>query len=81
MTAPSTQGLVDEFTRHVQDRLDQSQLAGNVRLDTTHTVVIIPVKGKGDVHARLRRGVGPEGVDDVIEQLQAVPSLKSLVAG
>jgi hypothetical protein len=79
MTAPSTQDLVNAFTEKVTARLDQSRLDGPVRLDNTHTVVIIPLKGKGPIHAHLHGGIDQQGVDDVVGQIMAVPSLKDLV--
>lgn len=79
MASPSTKDIVDEFTRKVTAQLDESKLDGPVRMDNTHTVIIIPLKGKGPVHLQARRGVGDEGVDDVVAQLKLVPSLQSLV--
>lgn len=79
MTSPNAQDIVDSFIHNVAQRLNPDLLEGSVRLDNTHTVVIIPVKGRGPIHAHLRQGVGDEGVDDVVNQLQAVPSLKGLV--
>ena len=79
MTTPSTKEIVDAFTQKIGERLDESKLDGPVRLDNTHTVVIIPLKGKGPIHAHLRGGVDEAGVTDVISQLEGVPSLKGLV--
>ncbi len=79
MASPSTKEIVDEFSRKVMAHLDESRLAGPVRMDNTHTFVIIPLKGKGPIHAQARRGVGDEGVTDIINQLKATPSLQSLV--
>ncbi len=79
MTAPSTKELVDSFTRKITDRLDSSRLDGPVRLDNTHTVVIIPLKDKGPIHAHLEAGIDEQGVENVIGQIDAVPSLKGLV--
>jgi hypothetical protein len=80
MAAPSTKELVDSFTEKIMARLDQSRLDGPVRLDNTHTVVIIPLKGKGPIHAHIHGGIGDEGVENVVKQIQTVPSLKGLVA-
>lgn len=71
--------LVQAFAEKVGQRLDESRLEGPVRLDNTHTVVIIPLKGKGPIHAHLQAGINDEGVDNVIRQIEAVPSLKGLV--
>jgi hypothetical protein len=79
MAAPSTKEIVDSFTQKVRKRLDESKLDGPVRLDNTHTVVIIPVKGKGPIHAHIQGGIDDRGVQNVVDQLNAVPSLKGLV--
>lgn len=79
MTAPNTKDLVDSFTQKISQRLDESKLDGPVRLDNTHTVVIIPLKDKGPIHAHLQGGVTDDGVRNVIHQIQTVPSLKGLV--
>lgn len=79
MTAPGTQGLVDAFTAQISDRLDPDKLDGPVRLDNTHTVVIIPLKDRGPIHARIEGGIGDQGVENVLRQIQSVPSLKGLV--
>ncbi|MBV9281795.1 MAG: hypothetical protein JOZ41_17085 [Chloroflexi bacterium] len=79
MEKPSTKDLVDDFTRKVSERLDESQLDGPVRLDNTHTVVIIPVRNRGPIHAHVQGGITDHGVDNIVRQLQAVPSLKALV--
>jgi hypothetical protein len=81
MTLPSTSEIVDAFARKIEDRLDPDKLDGPVRLDNTHTVVIIPLKGKGPIHAHLPNGVGEEGVANVIGQIEKVPSLAGLVVG
>lgn len=75
----TTQHLVDEFTEKVVERLDSERLDGPLRLDNTHTVAIIPVKNRGTIHAHLRRGIGDEGVSDLLQQIEGVPSLKGLV--
>jgi hypothetical protein len=79
MATVSTQELVDAFTRKVQARLDPERLDGAVRLDNTRTVVIIPLKDRGPIHAHIRRGIDDDGAADVISQIECVPSLKSLV--
>lgn len=79
MAAPSTKDLVDTFTRKVGARLDPDKLDGPVRLDNTHTVVIIPLKGKGPIHAHVNGGITDQGVQNVLDQIKAVPSLKGLV--
>jgi hypothetical protein len=79
MPPVSTQEIVDAFARKVQDRLDPERLDGSVRLDNTRTVVLIPLKDKGPVHAHVRKGISDEGAADVIQQLEGVPSLKSIV--
>ena len=79
MTAPSTQDIVDTFTRKLTERLDASRLDGPVRLDNTHTVAIIAVKGKGPIHAHVQGGISDQGVEDVVRQIQSVPSLAGLV--
>jgi hypothetical protein len=81
MTAPSTAEIVDRFTRAVQSHLDPERLDGQVRLDKTHTVVIIPLKGVGPIHAPIGAGVDDAGVENVLRQLRAVPSLAGLVVG
>jgi hypothetical protein len=80
MTAPSTADIVLRFTRAVQDRLDPGRLDGPVRLDNTHTVVIIPVEGKGPIHAHIGAGLDEAGIENVLRQIRSVPSLASLVA-
>ena len=79
MTAPSTEAIIGEFTQRVQAHLDPERIDGPVRLDNTRTVVIIPVAGKSPIHAHLRRGLGDEGVEDVIAQIRLVPSLQNLL--
>jgi len=79
MPTPTTKDIVDAFTQMVTERLDESRLDGPVRLDNTHTVVIIPLKDRGPIHAHLRGTVDDQGVSDVISQIEAVPSLKGLV--
>ena len=79
MAAPSTKDIVDTFTRQVQGRLDETKLDGDVRLDNTHTVVIIPLKGKGPIHAHIQGGLDDQGAENVVRQIQSVPSLKGLV--
>jgi hypothetical protein len=79
MAAPATRDIVVTFSQRVQERLDESKLEGAVRLDDTHTVVIIRVKDKGPIHAHIRGGLDDQGVENVISQIQSVPSLKGLV--
>lgn len=78
MTPSGTQEIANTFTRKLEDRLDAEKLEGPVRLDNTRTVVIIPVKGKGNVHAHIQ-GVDDGGVENVINQIRSVPSLAGLV--
>lgn len=80
MSAPSTQEIVDAFVAQIQDRLDPGKLDGPVRLDNTHTVVIIPLAGRGPIHAQINGGVTKAGVENVLRQIESVPSLKGLVA-
>jgi hypothetical protein len=79
MSTISTKEIVDAFTAKVQERLDADRLDAPVRLDNTHTVVIIALKGKGPIHATIQGGITDEGVANVLKQLQTVPSLKDLV--
>lgn len=79
MTAPGTQEIVDAFTAKVTERLDESKLDGVVRMDNTHTVVIVPVRDKGPIYAQLQGGIDDEGIERVVRQLRSVPSLKGLV--
>ncbi|HLJ66157.1 MAG TPA: hypothetical protein VKX16_02205 [Chloroflexota bacterium] len=79
MSTTGTEQIIADFTGRVQARLAPDRLDGPVRLDNTRTVVIIPLKDRGPIHAQLRRGLGDEGVADIVEQLQMVPSLKGLV--
>ena len=79
MTAPNTKDIVDSFTEKVTRNLDAARLDGPIRLDNTRTVVIIPVKGRGPIHAHIQAGIDDEGVENVLAQIEAVPSLKGLV--
>ena len=79
MAHVTTQHIVEDFARKVQERLDPERLDGPVRLDNTRIVVIIPLKGKGPIHAHIRAGISDDGADDVIRQIEGVPSLKSFV--
>jgi hypothetical protein len=79
MAPVSTQAIVDSFVQKVQARLDPARLDGPVRLDNTRTVVIIPLKATGPIHAHIRKGIDDVGAADVIEQIEGVPGLKSLV--
>lgn len=81
MAAPNTMDLVNSFCAQIETHLDRSQLDGPVRMDNTHTIVIIPVKGKGPVHAHRRGGLDESGVDDIVQQIASVPSLKGLIRG
>ena len=79
MTALTTQNLVDAFTAKLTEHLDASKLDGPVRVDPTRTIVIIPVKGKGPIHAHIQHQVDERGVQNVINQIKVVPSLKGLL--
>ena len=79
MPAPSTQEIVDSFTREVTNHLDQTKLDGPVRLDNTHTVVIIPLKDRGPIHAHVQGGINENGVQNILKQIATVPSLKGLL--
>jgi hypothetical protein len=79
MTTPSTADIVARFTQTLQDRLDPDRLDGPVRLDNTHTVAIIPLKGKGPIHAHIHGGLDDAGIENVVSQIRAVPSLSGLV--
>jgi hypothetical protein len=79
MEAPNSKDLVDGFTKKVAERLDRARLEGQVRLDNTHTVVIIPVKGRDPIYAHVQGGINDQGVDNIIRQIGMVPSLKGLV--
>ena len=81
MTAPSTADIVDRFSRALEGHLDPERLEGPVRLDNTHTVVIIPVKGKGLIHAHIGGELDDAGVENILHQIRSVPSLSGLVAG
>ena len=78
MTAPTLEELVNSFTHKVTNRLDESKLEGPVRLDPTRTIVIIPVKGKGSIFARIQGQVNDQGVQMVVDQIKKVPSLQGL---
>ena len=80
MTQPtSVQEIVDSFTAKITERLDSSQLDGPLRLDPTRSVVIIPLKGKGPIHAHVEGQINDQGVESVIHQIELVPSLKGLL--
>jgi hypothetical protein len=79
MSMPSTEGIVENFTRKLNSRLDPNMLEEPVRLDNTHTVVIISVKDRGRIHAHINGGINDQGLANVIEQIETVPSLKGLV--
>ena len=79
MSAPDTKPIVDAFTEKLSQRLNIERLDGPVRLDNTHTVVIIPVKGKGPIHTPIGAGVDDEGVESVVRQISAAPGLKGLL--
>jgi hypothetical protein len=79
MTAPSTQGLVDAFARKVADRLDESKLDGPVRLDNTHTVVILPLKGNAQTYVHIHGGLDDVGAESVLKQISLAPGLKTLL--
>jgi hypothetical protein len=79
MASPSVQEIVDDFTAKVAAQLDESKLDGPVRLDPTRSIVIIPLKDKGPIHAYTNHHIDDEGVQNVIQQIRTVPSLKELV--
>lgn len=79
MTNQTLQDIVDSFTAKVTDHLDESKLDGPVRLDPTRSIVIIPLKGKGPIHAYTNHQIDDEGVQHVVSQIRAVPSLKGLL--
>jgi hypothetical protein len=79
MDTPTVQAIVNAFTRTITDHLDASKLDGPMRLDPTRSIVIIPLKGKGPIHAYTDHQIDDAGVQHVITQLQAVPSFKGLV--
>jgi hypothetical protein len=79
MAGPTVQEIVDSFTAKVTEHLDQSKLDGPVRLDPTRSIVVIPVKGKGQIHAYTDHKINDEGVQNVIHQISVVPSLKGLL--
>src|SRR5438105_1817099 len=79
VTASTVQEIADGFAARVTERLDESRLDGQVRLDPTRSIVIIPLKGKGPIHAYTGRQIDERGLEQVIGQLRAVPSLKGLV--
>lgn len=79
MAGQTVQDLVDEFTGKVTSHLDESKLDGPIRLDPTRSIVIIPVKGKGPIHAYTNHHIDDEGVQHVVNQIGAVPSLKGLL--
>ena len=79
MANPSLQEIVDGFTAKITEHLDQSRLDGPVKLDPTRTIVVIPLKGKGPIHAYVQHKVDDEGVENVLNQLRMVPSFKGLV--
>jgi hypothetical protein len=79
MTAQTVQEIVDSFTSKVTEHLDQSKLDGPVRLDPTRSIVVIPVKGRGAIHAYTNHHIDDEGVQHVVNQIGAVPSLKGLL--
>ena len=79
MATLSTQELADSFTQKVTAQLDESKLDGPVRLDPTRSIVIIPLKDKGPIHAYTNHHIDDEGVQTVIKQIRTVPSLQGLV--
>lgn len=79
MSAPDTQSIVDSFTAKLAGHLDQTMLDGPIRLDNTHTVVIIPLKEHGRIHAHVQGGINDRGLENVLSQIRSVPSLKGLV--
>ncbi len=79
VNAPSTDEIVGDFTARLTERLNGEMLDEPVRLDNTHTVVIISIKDKGRIHAHLKGGVNDEGLENVLRQIETVPSLQGLV--
>lgn len=79
MANQTVQDIVDSFTRKITEHLDASRLDGPVRLDPTRSIVVIPVKGKGPIHAYTNHHIDDEGVQHVVNQIRAVPSLKDLL--
>ncbi len=79
MSTVSTKDIVDDFTRRLAAFLDPPKLDGPVRLDNTHTVVIIPLKGRGPIHVHLQAGLASDAVDNILQQIRSVPSLKGLI--
>jgi hypothetical protein len=79
MAGQTVQDIVDSFTSKVTDHLDESKLDGPVRLDPTRSIVILPLKGKGPIHAYTNHQINDEGVQHIVDQIQAVPSLKGLL--
>ncbi len=79
MADPTLQEIVDGFTAKITQQLDESKLDGPVRLDPTRSIVVIPVKGKGPIHAYTQHQINDEGVQNVIHQISVVPSLKGLL--
>ncbi len=79
MTSQTLQDIVDSFTGKVTDHLDESKLDGPVRLDPTRAIVVIPLKGKGPIHAYTNHQINDQGVEHVVNQIRTVPSLKCLL--
>lgn len=79
MTQPTVESLVTEFTGKIAQRLDQSKLDGDVRLDPTRTVVLLSLKDKGPIYIHVNHQINDSGVESVLHQIQLVPSLTGLV--
>ncbi|GEM_PF-6464084 len=79
MTTSGTAEIVAGFAGRIADELVPEKLDGPVHLDPTRTVVIIPLKDRGPIHAYVRHGLSDESVADVMKQLRAAPSLKPIL--
>ena len=79
MTAPSTTDLVNAFCAQVEQHLDRGQLDGPVRMDNTHTVVIVPVKGREPIYTHVHGKLDAAEAENVVQQIGSVPSLKGLI--
>jgi hypothetical protein len=79
MTAPTTQQIVADFCKEVTARLNPALIDGPVRMDNTHTVVIIPLKNRGPIHVPIQGQLNDGAVESIVRQIGAVPSLKGLL--
>lgn len=75
----TVQQIVDEFLGKIAARLDPEALDGPLRLDPTRTVVLIPLKQRGPIHVHTGGPIDDGAVENVLRQIQLVPSLKGLV--